>query len=54
MQKWVKTFPDEFRHELARPGGYSLPGAAPALRWGNYVLRSVYGAMDPDVARELK
>jgi hypothetical protein len=54
MQKWVKTFPDEFWHELARLEGIRYQARHRPLRWGNYVLRFVYSAMDPDVARKLK
>lgn len=54
MQKWVKTFPDEFWHELARLEGIRYSARHRPLRWGNYVLRFVYSAMDPDVAKRLK
>jgi hypothetical protein len=54
MQKWVKTFPDEFWQELARLEGIRYQARHRPLRWGNYVLRFVYSAMDPDVARKLK
>lgn len=54
MQKWVKTFPDEFWQELARLEGVRYQARHRPLRWGNYVLRFVYSAMDPDVARKLK
>jgi hypothetical protein len=54
MQKWVKTFPDEFWLELARLEGIRYQARHRPLRWGNYVLRFVYSAMDPDVARKLK
>jgi hypothetical protein len=54
MQKWVKTFPDEFWHELARLEGIRYQARHRPLRWGNYVLKFVYRAMDEDVAAELK
>jgi hypothetical protein len=54
MQKWVKTFPDEFWQELARLEGIRYQARHRPLRWGNYVLRFVYSAMDPDVAKKLK
>lgn len=54
MQKWVKTFPDEFWQELARLEGIRYQARHRPLRWGNYVLRFVYNAMDPDVAKKLK
>lgn len=37
MQKWVKTFPDEFWHELARLEGIRYQARHRPLRWGNYV-----------------
>jgi hypothetical protein len=54
MQKWVKTFPDEFWEELARLEGIRYQARHRPLRWGAYVLRFVYNAMDPDVTSELK
>lgn len=54
MQKWVKTFPDEFWHELARLEGIRYQARHRPLRWGNYVLRFVYNAIDPDVTKVLK
>jgi len=54
MQKWVKTFPDEFWHELARLEGIRYQAKHRPLRWGAYVLKFVYRAMDEDVAAELK
>lgn len=54
MQKWVKTFPDEFWHELARLEGIRYQARHRPLRWGAYVLKFVYRAMDVDVAAELK
>jgi hypothetical protein len=54
MQKWVKTFPDEFWHELARLEGIRYQARHRPLRWGAYVLKFVYQAMDEDVAAELK
>lgn len=54
MQKWVKTFPDEFWHELARLEGIRYQARHRPLRWGAYVLKFVYRAMDEDVAAELK
>jgi hypothetical protein len=54
MQKWVKTFPDEFWEELARLEGIRYQARHRPLRWGAYVLKFVYQAMDEDVAAELK
>jgi P63C domain len=54
MQDWVKTFPDEFWEELARLEGIHYRARHRPLRWGGYVLKFVYNAIDPDVAKELK
>lgn len=54
MQEWVKTFPDEFWEELARLEGIRYQARHRPLRWGNYVMRFIYNAIDPDVAAELK
>lgn len=54
MQDWVKTFPDEFWEELARLEGIHYRARHRPLRWGGYVLKFIYNAIDPDVAKELK
>jgi P63C domain-containing protein len=54
MQDWVKTFPDEFWEELARLEGIRYQARHRPLRWGNYVMKFIYNAIDPDVAAELK
>jgi hypothetical protein len=54
MQEWVKTFPDEFWEELARLEGIRYQARHRPLRWGNYVMKFIYNAIDPDVAAELK
>ncbi len=54
MQTWVKTFPDEFWEELARLEGIRYQARHRPLRWGGYVMKFIYNAIDPDVATELK
>lgn len=54
MQDWVKTFPDEFWEELARLEGIRYQARHRPLRWGGYVMKFIYNAIDPDVAKELK
>lgn len=54
MQDWVKTFPDEFWEELARLEGIRYRARHRPLRWGGYVMKFIYNAIDPDVAKELK
>lgn len=54
MQTWVKTFPDEFWEELARLEGIRYQARHRPLRWGGYVMKFIYNAIDPDVAAELK
>lgn len=54
MQDWVKTFPDEFWEELARLEGIRYSARHRPLRWGGYVMKFIYNAIDPDVAAELK
>lgn len=54
MQEWVKTFPDEFWEELARLEGIRYQARHRPLRWGGYVMKFIYNAIDPEVAAELK
>jgi hypothetical protein len=54
MQEWVKTFPDEFWEELARLEGIRYRARHRPLRWGGYVMKFIYNAIDTDVAKELK
>jgi len=53
MGEWVKRFPDEFWVQLARLEGVKYSGRQRPLRWGKYVMRFVYDAIDSDVAKRL-
>jgi hypothetical protein len=53
MGDWAKRFPDEFWIELARLEGIRYSGRNRPWRWGKYVMRFVYEAIDPDVSRRL-
>lgn len=53
MGEWVKRFPDEFWVQLARLEGVKYSGRQRPWRWGKYVMRFVYDAIDPDVAKHL-
>lgn len=54
MQEWVRTFPEEFWHELARLEGIRYSPRHRPLRWGKYVMRFVYDSIDPDLGRKLR
>jgi hypothetical protein len=54
MQEWVRTFPEEFWHELARLEGVRYSPRHRPLRWGKYVMRFVYDSIDPDLGRKLR
>lgn len=54
MQEWAKLFPDDFWYELARLEGVHYSPRHRPLRWGKYVMRFVYEAVDPDVADVLR
>ena len=41
MQEWVRTFPEEFWHELARLEGIRYSPKHRPIRWGKYVMRFV-------------
>jgi P63C domain len=53
MGEWAKRFPDEFWIELARLEGIKYSGRNRPWRWGKYVMKFVYSAIDPDVAKKL-
>jgi hypothetical protein len=53
MGDWVKRFPDEFWVQLARLEGVKYSGRQRPWRWGKYVMRFVYDAIDPDVSKQL-
>jgi P63C domain len=53
MGDWVKRFPDEFWVQLARLEGVKYSGRQRPWRWGKYVMRFVYDAIDPDVSKRL-
>lgn len=53
MGDWVKRFPDEFWMQLARLEGVKYSGQKRPWRWGKYVMRFVYEAIDPDVSKKL-
>lgn len=53
MGEWSKRFPDEFWVELARLEGIKYSGRNRPWRWGKYVMRFVYDAIDPDVSKKL-
>jgi hypothetical protein len=53
MGDWVKRFPDEFWMQLARLEGVRYSGQKRPWRWGKYVMRFVYEAIDPDVSKRL-
>lgn len=53
MGDWSKHFPDEFWTELARLEGIRYSGRNRPLRWGKYVMKFVYDAIDPDVSKQL-
>jgi hypothetical protein len=54
MQEWVRTFPEEFWHELARLEGVRYSPRHRPIRWGKYVMRFVYDSIDGDVGRRLR
>lgn len=54
MQEWVRTFPEEFWHELARLEGVHYSPRHRPLRWGKYVMKFVYDSIDPDVGKKLR
>jgi hypothetical protein len=54
MQEWVRTFPEEFWHELARLEGIRYSPRHRPLRWGKYVMRFVYDSIDPDIGKKLR
>lgn len=54
MQEWVTTFPEEFWLELARLEGIRYSPRNRPLRWGKYVMRFVYDAIDPDLGKRLR
>jgi hypothetical protein len=53
MGEWAKRFPDEFWVQLARLEGVKYSGRKRPWRWGKYVMRFVYQAIDPDVSKQL-
>jgi hypothetical protein len=53
MGEWVKRFPDEFWMQLARLEGVKYQSRKRPWRWGKYVMRFVYEAIDPDVSSRL-
>jgi hypothetical protein len=53
MGDWVKRFPDEFWMQLARLEGVKYSSRKRPWRWGKYVMRFVYEAIDPDVSKRL-
>lgn len=53
MGEWVKRFPDEFWVQLARLEGVKYSSRQRPWRWGKYVMRFVYNAIDPDVSKAL-
>lgn len=53
MGDWVKRFPDEFWVQLARLEGVKYSSHQRPWRWGKYVMRFVYNAIDPDVSKKL-
>jgi hypothetical protein len=53
MGDWAKRFPDEFWVQLARLEGIKYSGQKRPWRWGKYVMRFVYEAIDPDVSKRL-
>jgi hypothetical protein len=53
MGEWAKRFPDEFWVQLARLEGVKYSGRHRPWRWGKYVMRFVYHAIDPDVSKKL-
>jgi hypothetical protein len=53
MGDWVKRFPDEFWMQLARLEGVKYQSRKRPWRWGKYVMRFVYEAIDPDVGKRL-
>lgn len=53
MGEWVKRFPDEFWMQLARLEGVKYSSRQRPWRWGKYVMKFVYDAIDPDVSKKL-
>jgi P63C domain len=53
MGEWAKRFPDEFWVQLARLEGLKYSGHQRPWRWGKYVMRFVYEALDHDVSKML-
>jgi hypothetical protein len=53
MGEWAKRFPDEFWVQLARLEGVKYSSRKRPWRWGKYVMRFVYQAIDPDVSKRL-
>lgn len=53
MGDWIKRFPDEFWLQLARLEGVKYSAQRRPWRWGKYVMRFVYDAIDPDVSKRL-
>jgi hypothetical protein len=53
MGDWAKRFPDEFWMQLARLEGIKYSGRNRPWRWGKYVMRFVYDAIDPDISKKL-
>jgi P63C domain len=53
MGEWAKRFPDEFWVQLARLEGVRYSSGQRPWRWGKYVMRFVYQAIDPDVSKRL-
>jgi hypothetical protein len=53
MGEWVKRFPDEFWMQLARLEGVKYSSRQRPWRWGKYVMKFVYDAIDPDVSKQL-
>lgn len=54
LQEWARMFPQEFWFELARLEGIRYTPRSRPLRWGRYVMRFVYDALDPDIGKELR
>jgi hypothetical protein len=53
MQEWIRMFPQEFWHELARLENVHYSTRFQPLRWGKYVSAFLYAAVDRDIDREL-
>ncbi len=54
LQEWAKMFPEEFWMQLARLEGITYSPRNRPLRWGKYVMKFVYDAVDSDIGKELR